>query len=323
MMLVACLCLLAPVPVTDIVASEPPQVQQVSSSEFELLVDQLDAPRWKAREDAVNRLARDTSGVPLEWVEARLARGGLSLEQVVRLLRIAEIRLLRAPRGAIGIQMAPDPLPPAQEGPEGVRIRAVIRDMPAEGILKAGDLITHIEDEAIRTQEDLATIVQRHWPGDTIRFRVMRESVQDGDEPDEPLLLEFEITLGSTKVLRASNSGLSVRDPDYPQRKDRFDLLTQRYGVVPTTIMPPRASPVPGSEQGETTDPIVEGFINQFADYASGKYPNSLPQIRRACVMVIERTITQLDDPGLLPAHRDELELRLRKLQMLLEQNTP
>jgi hypothetical protein len=195
--------------------------------------------------------------------------------------------------------------------------------MPAEDILQAGDLITHIEDELIKTQEDLATIVQRHWPGDTITFRVLRASRPADDETEESALHEFEITLGSTKALRESNSGLSIRDPDYGERKDRFISLMQRHGVVSTTIPPPRAGSESRVESGVTGDPIVEGFINQFAEHASGKYPNSLPQIRRACLMVINRTINQLDDSGLLPAHRDELELRLRRLEALLEQNPP
>lgn len=322
-MVIASLCLLAPVPGEGVSTSEHAPVQPPPSPEFELLIDQLDASSWEVREAAVNRIARDTSGTPLEWIEVRLARGGLSLEQVVRLLRIAEIRLLHAPRGAIGIQMAPDALPGAEEGPEGVRIRTVIRDMPAEGILQAGDLITHIEDEPIKTQEDLATIVQRHWPGDTIMFRVLRAARPTGDETEESTLLEFEITLGSTKALRESNSGLSIRDPDYGERKDRFISLMQRHGVVSTTIPPPRVGSESRTELGITGDPIVEGFINQFAEYASGKYPNSLPQIRRACLMVINRTISQLDDPDLLPAHRDELERRLRRLEALLEHNPP
>lgn len=322
-MLSMCLCLLAPVPAGDVPASERTRIQEAPPPEFELLVEQLDAPSWEVREATVNRIARDTTGTPLEWIEARLARGGLSLEQVIRLLRVAEIRLLHAPRGAIGIQMAPDALPGVEGKPGGVLIRTVIRDMPAEGVLRAGDLITHIEEEPIKTQEDLATIVQRHWPGDTIKFRVLRDPVPGGDENMESMLLDFEIRLGSTKALRESNSGLSIRDPDYSERKDRLVSLMQRHGVVPTTIPPPRARSVPGTGPGEAADPIVEGFINQFADYASGKYPNSLPQIRRACLMVINRTINQLDDPGLLPAHRDELEIRLRKLEAMLEQNPP
>ena len=322
-MVIASLCLLAPVPGGGGSTSEVAPVQPPPSPEFDLLVDQLDASSWEVRESTVYRIARDTSGTPLEWIEARLSRGGLSLEQVVRLLRVAEIRLLHAPRGAVGIQMAPNALPGADEGPEGVRIRTIIRNMPAEGILEAGDLITHIEDEPIKTQEDLATIVQRHWPGDTIKFRVLRGSRPTGDENEESTLHEFEITLGSTKALRESNSGLSIRDPDYGERKDRFISLMQRHGVVPTTIPPPRAGSESRTETGVRADPIVEGFINQFAEYASGKYPNSLPQIRRACLMVINRTINQLDDPTLLPAHRDELKLRLRRLEALLEQNPP
>ena len=109
-------------------------------------------------------------------------------EQVVRLLRAVEIRLLHSPRGVAGIQIAPNRRLDGGDllrlDRQGVEIMAVIPDMPAV-LIEPGDLITHIDDVPPQTQEDLARVVQRHWPGDVLQFRVRRlVPAVDGDEPE-------------------------------------------------------------------------------------------------------------------------------------------
>ena len=49
-MVIASLCLLAPVPGEGVSTSEHAPVQPPPSPEFELLIDQLDASSWEARE---------------------------------------------------------------------------------------------------------------------------------------------------------------------------------------------------------------------------------------------------------------------------------
>ena len=138
--------------------------------QYEDLVQELDASDWNDRESATWKLARATAEVPSRWIEMSLEEGGLSLEQVMRLLRVMEIRLLHAPRGALGIQMPINRIGQQREvrreEPRGVEVSAVIPGLPAEKILQAGDVITHIDGKPLNQREDLALIVQRHWPGD-------------------------------------------------------------------------------------------------------------------------------------------------------------
>ena len=88
---------------------------QSTSTELDAIVDRLDAPRWIDRETAMYEVAHVSSGITVDQITSRLQSGGLSLEQVVRLLRAVEIRLLHSPRG-LGVNAADEFQLPAATG---------------------------------------------------------------------------------------------------------------------------------------------------------------------------------------------------------------
>lgn len=60
------------------------------------------------------------------------------------------------------------------DGP-GVRIEEVFPSMPAdEAGLRAGDLILAVNGRSVTSFETLVGAIQRHHPGDTVRFRIQR-----------------------------------------------------------------------------------------------------------------------------------------------------
>ena len=62
------------------------------------------------------------------------------------------------------------------DGP-GVRIEEVFPGMPAdEAGMRSGDLILAVEGRSVASFETLVGAIQRHQPGDTVRFRIQRNN---------------------------------------------------------------------------------------------------------------------------------------------------
>ncbi|MCH2147864.1 MAG: PDZ domain-containing protein [Phycisphaerales bacterium] len=294
---------------------------QGAPSAFDALVARLDSQQWSERELATYELAHVGSGVTSKEIEARLDAEGLTLEQVVRLLRAIEIRLLHSPRGAVGIQMALNQ-PGDDDAPDGVLIRAVIPNMPAEGLIEVGDVITHIDGVQLRNQEDLAMVVQRHWPGDLLPFRVLRPSVAPDGSFGELVEVTFDLTLGSTEQLKASSSSLQIRDPEMSARIKYVNALQQRFGPVPTRVARPVAimtTPILDAD----FDPVLAGVLQQLAAIEAGNYPATLEAVRANWLRSIQRTEALLADPDLQPEIRAGLVVRLARLQEIYRDTAP
>jgi hypothetical protein len=291
-------------------------------------IERLDAPRWVERESAMYEIAHVSSGVTAEQITDRLQQGGLSLEQVVRLLRAVEIRKLHSPRGAVGIQMAPARRLEAGDllrvDRLGVEIMAVIPNMPAEGLIKPGDLITHIDGIPLRTQEDLARVVQRHWPGDVLPFRVLRPVPNiEGAEP-ELIEVAFDLTLGSTDVLASSGSGMNIRDPGYSARLTEVSVLQERFGPVPTRVPAPAVSgALSTSSQGSEEDQVVAGALRLLVALEAGTTPMTREQARASWLETITRTEAMLSAPGMEPEERQRLRLRVQRLRAIYDSTSP
>lgn len=133
----------------------------------EALVRALDAASFDERRAATEALL--DRAIPDAQVWLRLSRGGLSTEAHRRLLWIGQSRIMNAPRGALGIQMA------GRFGDvDGVTVTALIPNMPARKVLQPGDRIVAIDGQAISVSQQLTNIVQLKRPGETIRLTVMR-----------------------------------------------------------------------------------------------------------------------------------------------------
>ena len=57
------------------------------------------------------------------------------------------------------------------------------------GELRLGDIITHIDDEPIRSSDDYLAALEKHNIGDTVRLRTRRAD----------RVLEFDITLSESR----------------------------------------------------------------------------------------------------------------------------
>src|SRR5699024_12776978 len=69
---------------------------------------------------------------------------------------------------------------------DGVYVVNVIKDMPADGILKVGDLITEIDGKDIGEAEDLIDYVDEMDAGDTVTLTIER----DGENLTKDITLE-------------------------------------------------------------------------------------------------------------------------------------
>lgn len=301
--------------------SPPAPVREIAAQRYERLVDQLDAPDWNDRETATHLLARDTQGVSTRLIEDSLEAGGLSLEQVNRLLRVMEIRLLYAPRGAIGIQML------LQQGinPGGVEVTAVIPGLPAEELIKVGDVITHIDGEQLNDRDDLARIVQSHWPGDPLQLRVLRTKRAipdaDGNRPAEPVveLLEIEIELGSTEQLR-TNGRSNVLDPGRGQRSLKMRDLLQRHGAIPYSLSIPLTKGRGMSRIDQERDPIIQDVLRKLESNRAGISSTPMEQLRSEWALGVSMIDATLERKDISALQRARLEYRRGRLLEIIEE---
>lgn len=128
--------------------------------------------------------------------------GDEARHQVVAVLRD---RILHSPRGALGIRMEN-----AQDKDGGVRIIGLVSGMPAEKLLKVGDVIRKVNDTPLRITADLVNSVQTLPPGVEVKLFVRRlrkdalapvapAGAADPAQPFEEL--ELSLRLGSTEEL--------------------------------------------------------------------------------------------------------------------------
>lgn len=175
-------------------------------NEVERLLAQLGADDFTLRTEATMKLRRHPA--PDESLMGALARGGLLEEQRVRLLGVLEWRILNRSRGAVGVKMTARLM--GQE-PRGIEISEVLPGLPAERVLKVGDVLQRLNGKAAFQNEDLILQVQQMRPGEKIKVDLLRP-VRDPEPGREADLVEFdgvgwfervevEIVLGSYEQL--------------------------------------------------------------------------------------------------------------------------
>ena len=143
-----------------------------------------------------------------EELMALLLRTDLGEEARHQLVGILRERILRAPGGALGIRMENFP---DKDG--GVRITALVPGMPAEKVLKPGDIVKRVNDTQLRSTIDLMNAVQTLPPGVEVKLLVRRvrkdalapvapanAPAQDPAQLTEDL--ELTMRLGSTEELQ-------------------------------------------------------------------------------------------------------------------------
>jgi hypothetical protein len=229
---------------------------------MEALVRGLDASSFDERRASTEALL-DRS-IPDAQVWLRLSRGGLSTEAHRRLLWIGQSRIMNAPRGALGIQMA------GRFGDvDGVTVTALIPNMPARKVLQPGDRIVAIDGQSISVSQQLTNIVQLKRPGETIRLTVMRgerdaEGRVVGGPDGRPLehRLEVDMEVGSYDDLsRFGDPGMASTLVD-TGRERQAERLAAAFPVPREALALER---LPGEEIGVDSHPDIAQLRAQLA----------------------------------------------------------
>ena len=208
---------------------------------------QLGSGSFEDRENATASLR--SMPVADEILMAVLEQGGLDEEQRNRMLGVLRWRVLHRPRGAVGIRMEP-----AATGIRGVLVTEVIKDLPAERVLRVGDVILEINGAGLATSSDLISKVQRLQPGDQIRMKVLRPV--PADTPDAPGIVrldrdrafqevDVEFLLGSYEKLGNDPTASALGNPETMRRRSRVEAIWARWGTDAASVgvVPPLVEP--------------------------------------------------------------------------------
>jgi C-terminal processing protease CtpA/Prc len=216
----------------------------VPQRSFQELVAELDHPSYAVRERATKQLME--SPCSQSDLYAQLSSASLSLEQRVRLVRVSQHRLVSIPRGALGISM-PQFRPAGRVNePIPIEVTDLHPGLPAERVLRVGDIITHIDGRQLMHQEELRNYVQLRRPGDVVKLTVKRARIGEDGLPvinKDGLIdheeIEVDLTLGSVERLKeqedARNPGASDSEI-YNDRVDEAREIAEEYGVTPPRV---------------------------------------------------------------------------------------
>lgn len=288
----------------------------------------LDAEHFADREAAREAiLARKPTP---EEIMALLLREDLGDESRHQLVSILRERILYAPRGALGIRMenVPD-----REG--GVRITGLVPGMPAEKVLKPGDVIRRIDDNAVRSTVDLVNAVQSLPPGVEVKVTVRRTTrealapVQPGGvaAPQQVFEdIEATLRLGSTEELnekgdpalrpnqvlpggRVVNNGLggNVMAGGFVtfERIAAAKLAARRFLPKPSTVPFPDRASKPAEERAPVTVDSVRKLLMELQ--LSGGDAD-LVRSQRLRLEQIADVMARLNDPEALRRLQAQLE---------------
>ncbi len=238
-------------------------------AEVRAIVARFDDPDWSIREEAAARL--ESHPAPDDALLRVLDQDDLSEEQRQRLMGVIARRILLRERGAIGIRMNTRAAF-GDNAVSGVEVTQLIPGLPAERVLRVGDVITQIDDRAIRVNTDLITHVQRMPPGQVIEVVVMRPRfIRVGEQPDPAWIrgdgdrwferIDVEFALGSFEKL---GDTAGVVNPETTRRQqlvielraiwdrppDRLDGRVTIDGVIQPDSSEARPSPKNPGVQG-------------------------------------------------------------------------
>ncbi len=204
-------------------------------------VAQLDAPSFAEREAAFERIVSERT-LTGAHIETRLAEGGLSPEQRMRLDRAALERFAETPRAGLGVQFG------VQTAEPGVPLRVVIDGFPAAQFLRADDVVLTIDGHPVNDTNDMGAIILSHEPGETLRMEIERVPVP-GEAPGNalngpvvPRRVMLDVPLGSFSDLQGAAPLSSDRlERAYRYYQDRVGVLgpaQSTEGVVGAAIPP-------------------------------------------------------------------------------------
>lgn len=267
-----------------------------------------------ARRDAASAALRDPR-IPDDQLWLQLARPAAPLgnEAHLRLLDAARSRIVDAPRGALGIQMA------GRFGEmNGVTVTGLIPNMPARRVLRPGDRIIELDGQAVNDSARLSEVVQAHRPGDRIRAVLMRGERDElgrvrGGPDGRPLetRVEVELEVGSRDDLE--------RFGDRMMASPREDAGRERLASELERSFPPPVRMVEAARlAGEAPDVDGHPYIAELrealrsGDGGAGIDPASVLSQRLEHLRGMARA------PGLSQAEREWFDAAARRYEELL-----
>jgi hypothetical protein len=211
------------------------QLREVEvSPALESLADALDSDDYGVREGAMDQMLAMEPSVN-ELCSILLDRS-LSAEARYRLLAILRERVLYTPRGAVGIEA--DQLKLARDE---VVIASVLEDMPAAGVLRAGDRILELDDQPLRDWPSFVEEIQMHLPGDRVALTLERPDRTTGRSHR----LRLVVTLGSAEERVGPDGQPRIRNVLASRRASLVKQAQYRFGVETLEIADARASSAP------------------------------------------------------------------------------
>jgi len=278
------------------------------------LARELDAELYPER--AAARAAIEARKPTPEELMAVLLRKDLGVEARHVLVGILRDRIMNAPRGALGIRM---------EGfgaaGGGVRVSGLVAGMPAERVLKVGDLIREINGNVLGDRSDLVQVVQGLPPGAAVKVAVLRAR---RDEAGKPIIgpeggevleeLAFDLRLGSTEQLVDDQLG-----PNQPavlsgaaiERQLTADAAARRFLPEPTSVRIP-AREARKSARGPIS---VESMRERLLEAQVGGADPTLVGVLRARVEELALRLGRIrntEDKRLFEEDLEALEVEIR-----------
>lgn len=267
--------------------SLPPARQELPADPRQRLsryMDRLDGEQWFDREKATLDLARDRI-VEERFVIERLSQSVMTQEQRLRLLRAIETRLVILPKGALGIQMKKhisDFIDKDGEPIRGVEVVDLIPGMPAEEVLRVGDVMMSIEGDAFDEPNQVSSLIKRYWPGDEVELEIARDEMDADDEGvRRSRRMRIRIQLGSTEQLAQQNRNSRFSNSDLVQDKKRVYDYYQQYGPKPRLLNPPENEGAPMQVSSVPMGLDVDLILQQLvADRTAvlEKAPGAMPE---------------------------------------------
>lgn len=244
------------------------------------LARELDGEHYPER--AAARVAIEARKPTPDELMALLLRKDLGVESRHVLVAILRDRIMNAPRGALGIRM---------EGfgaaGGGVRISGLVAGMPAERVLKVGDLVREINGAALRDRNDLVQFVQGLPPGAPVKVKVLRTKRDeagkavvgpDGAEVADELVFDFR--LGSTEQLAEDPAGQNqpvVLSGAAVERQLTADAAARRFLPAPVAVRIPARE----ARQSARGAPSIESIRQLLMDaQLSGTDPDLVRALR-------------------------------------------
>ena len=278
------------------------------------LVRRLSSLEWAERADATARLL--DRAIPDEQVWVHLRTGGLPAEAHARLLHVGQERLVHAPRGALGIQMAA-----RFEENDGVVVTGLVPGMPAQKVLKPGDRIVSIEGQRIQVSTQLTAIVQARRPGDRIAMIVMRGERDElgrvkGGADGKPVetRVELQVELGSREDLDRLGDGNAINDAPAVEAQARLRALRLAEDFpVPVAVLPVQA--LAGERPDVDSHPDIVRLKETLANAERSGFSRGLGPILQAQLRQLE---AQARVPTLEPAEREWWEAVVERFRELM-----